>query len=303
MNTQLAFELAQQWLSDECLILDTETTGLGEDAEIVEIAIIDSRGTVLLDSLVQPVRPIPFDASAIHGISNEMVKGAPRMSELLHQINRIISGKTLVAYNADYDVRLLHQSLEMCGFGDSSFGDREIALHTVKIGCAMKAYARWNGTVRHGSGDYKWHKLTDAASYCRVELAGDAKAHRALADCQLTLGVLRHMTNYVDTIRAERYGQQWCISRDIGQPQRVGVQCDTACSFFDVEVGRLFERRRGFELFATSVNGELSFCLDMDVFSARALQLMFPALKLVPIEPTQAQAALTHEAQEQEAAL
>ena len=43
---------ATSWLDDDCLTLDTETTGLGEDAEIVEITVIDCNGTPLMNTLV-----------------------------------------------------------------------------------------------------------------------------------------------------------------------------------------------------------------------------------------------------------
>lgn len=59
--------LAQQWLDDNRLFIDTETTGLGDDAEIVEICIIDSHGFILLNTLVKPTKPIPDEAIAIHG--------------------------------------------------------------------------------------------------------------------------------------------------------------------------------------------------------------------------------------------
>lgn len=61
--------LAQQWLDDNRLFIDTETTGLGDDAEIVEICIIDSHGFILLNTLVKPTKPIPDEAIAIHGIT------------------------------------------------------------------------------------------------------------------------------------------------------------------------------------------------------------------------------------------
>ena len=57
---------ASAWLLN-CAILDTETTGLYDDAEIVEISIIDENGGVLLDTLVKPLKPIPAEATAIHG--------------------------------------------------------------------------------------------------------------------------------------------------------------------------------------------------------------------------------------------
>ena len=53
---------AQGVLADPATIfLDTETTGLDAYAELVDIAVVDAAGRVLLDSLVRPRRPIPAD--------------------------------------------------------------------------------------------------------------------------------------------------------------------------------------------------------------------------------------------------
>lgn len=57
------------------LILDTETTGLDGDAEVVELAVIDCAGSVPLDTLVRPIGPIPVEAAAIHGITDAMLLG------------------------------------------------------------------------------------------------------------------------------------------------------------------------------------------------------------------------------------
>ena len=71
-----AAQQAQRWLDATPVFLDTETTGLNDLAEIVEISILDDDGLVLLDTLVRPRRPIPADAIRIHGIRNEMVAEA-----------------------------------------------------------------------------------------------------------------------------------------------------------------------------------------------------------------------------------
>ncbi|HHJ4165905.1 TPA: exonuclease domain-containing protein, partial [Raoultella ornithinolytica] len=60
---------ARYWLEEGFLFIDTETTGLGEDAEIVEICIIDSHGSIMLNTLIKPTKPIPDEAIAIHGIT------------------------------------------------------------------------------------------------------------------------------------------------------------------------------------------------------------------------------------------
>ena len=93
------------------VILDTETTGTLEYDEIVQVAILSSDGKTLMDTLVQPTQPIPFDATAIHGITNDDVEDAPQFPEVYEKIKEIIHEKRLVIYNSQFDVRLIQQSL------------------------------------------------------------------------------------------------------------------------------------------------------------------------------------------------
>jgi DNA polymerase-3 subunit epsilon len=74
---QQAVQLARHVISQNPVYLDTETTGLEKSDEIIEISIIDAAGQVLLNSLVRPSKPIPMNATAIHGISNDQVQKAP----------------------------------------------------------------------------------------------------------------------------------------------------------------------------------------------------------------------------------
>ena len=53
----------------DVLILDTETTGLGLEAEIIEIAVIDTAGAVLVDTVSLPQDDVPKAASGIHGLT------------------------------------------------------------------------------------------------------------------------------------------------------------------------------------------------------------------------------------------
>src|SRR5687768_16062348 len=62
------------------VFLDTETTGLGRDAEAVEVAVVGVDGSIVLDTLVRPAQPIPPEASAIHGILDVHVDAAPGWS-------------------------------------------------------------------------------------------------------------------------------------------------------------------------------------------------------------------------------
>jgi DNA polymerase III epsilon subunit-like protein len=166
---------------DAALILDTETTGLNSDAEVVEIAIINMKGELVYQSLVCPHSPIPEEVIAIHGITNEMVATAPRWTEISDRVHQLCrQAHQVIVYNIDFDPRILSQS-------DCLWGLKGNRWQRLPFECAMLNYAEYIGESGNHHG-YRWHKLTDAA-----ERAGyrPTNAHRAEADCQMTLAVLK----------------------------------------------------------------------------------------------------------------
>lgn len=167
----------------EFLILDTETTGL-HDGEIVQIAIINSAGETLLDTLVKPAQAIPDDATRIHGITDDMVKDAPIWPQITGHIESIVSGKELVVYNAVYDRKMMHKSQERHNLPKIEW--KEISF----FHCAMDAYSEFYGEWNNYHGNYRWQKLLVAAARCRVNVEN---AHNALGDCLMTLGVVKAM--------------------------------------------------------------------------------------------------------------
>lgn len=176
-------KVINELLDDRCVILDTETTGLTDTAEIVEISLIDSKGNVLLDTLVKPKRKMRADnkAIAIHGITNEMLENAPKWDELHETFCNLISGKRVVVYNANYDLRVLNQTAEKYGLGIPDFRPE----------CAMMIYGVWEGTKSEYGKGYKYHKLENAARKVGIKVNG--QSHRALTDCLTTLGVLQKL--------------------------------------------------------------------------------------------------------------
>lgn len=169
------------------VVLDTETTGLNE-GEIVQIAIINPEGRVLLDTLVKPVRGIPAEAQRIHGIGLEMVKDAPRWNVVVPEIMKAITGHDVITYNATYDRRMFHQAGEALGLEKIAW--KEIA----HWHCAMLAYAEFYGEWDSYHGNYRWQRLGIAARDCMVEVKD---AHSALGDCLMTLGVIRYMLAHI----------------------------------------------------------------------------------------------------------
>jgi DNA polymerase-3 subunit epsilon len=168
--------------SGDFVILDTETTGLDHNAEICQIAIVDSSGNVLLDTLVKPRRPIPVEATRIHGINNDDVKDAPAWINVNEKVWDLIHDKTVIVYNADYDFQLLAQSEKACKpLATSDW-------HTIKRECAMLKFAEIKGDWNDYHGNYRWQKLDTAARYYGLPVNA---AHTALGDCLTTLAVCK----------------------------------------------------------------------------------------------------------------
>ncbi|WP_213714982.1 3'-5' exonuclease [Cedecea lapagei] len=176
-------ERAKDWLDADRLFIDTETTGLGDDAEIVEICIIDKNGFIMLNTLVKPTKSIPAEATAIHGITDEMVMYAPTWKDIHGAVVSLFFEYGFVIYNADYDSRLICQTAKLHGLDNDGFG-HFVSEHSE---CAMMLYAEYRGEPGRFNG-YKWHKLVDAAAHEAVVVEG--KAHRALVDCKMTLGLV-----------------------------------------------------------------------------------------------------------------
>lgn len=188
VKTDAPMRLAQSWLDSNALILDTETTGLHDTAEIVDIALIDCSGAMLLDTLVKPTRPIPLEAQHIHGITNAMVSGAPTWADIHDRFCQILDGRPVVVYNREYDHRLLRQTMIL---------HRLHVADLSRMECAMLAYAEHRGDWNNYHGNYRWHTLINAAKHSGVRVEG---AHRAKADCLMTLGVIRAMADPLNII-------------------------------------------------------------------------------------------------------
>jgi DNA polymerase-3 subunit epsilon len=180
-----AIQVARQKLLLQPLYLDTETTGLGRDSEIVEICILDDQGQVIFESLVRPLRPIPPDAIQIHGITNAMVKDAPDWISVWSTVEPILAGRHVGIYNAEFDLRMLqqtHQNYRMRWPHDLPF----------QPFCIMRLYAQYYGEWNSQRGSYRWHSLDVAGRQCRIPLPN---SHRARDDTLLARAILHHIAN------------------------------------------------------------------------------------------------------------
>jgi DNA polymerase-3 subunit epsilon len=97
-------------LSRPLLGLDLETTGVDSAARIVEIGLeimIPGRPVKEYRTLVNPGCPIPPDATAVHGITDEMVADAPRFEALADNLLKGFTEADFAGYNVRFDLRTM----------------------------------------------------------------------------------------------------------------------------------------------------------------------------------------------------
>ncbi len=176
--------LKQVVLDGRFLVLDTETTGLDNDSEIVEVAVVNAQGVPQLMTFVRPTRPIPAEATVVHGITNEMVQGAPSWMDVRLVLARLLKGQEVIVYNAGYDLRMVLQTDRAHGLPAYSWLADARAWW-----CAMQEYAVFHGEWNSYRRSYRWQSLSDAARQCGIKV----NTHRALGDCLATLEVLKRM--------------------------------------------------------------------------------------------------------------
>jgi DNA polymerase-3 subunit epsilon len=101
--------------------LDLETTGTDAAKDrIASIAAVINEGgsasDVWLEELINPGIPIPAEATAVHGITNEMVAGKRTFKQAASTIHAFIRGCDLAGYNLlNYDLPLLWEEFHRVG--------------------------------------------------------------------------------------------------------------------------------------------------------------------------------------------
>lgn len=107
--------LASSRLADlTCVVFDTETTGLSDRDRIVQIAGLRlARGRLTgerFETLVDPGRPVPPTSTAVHGITDAMLRGAPDLTAALVAFQHFCEGSVLIAHNAPFDMGFLRRA-------------------------------------------------------------------------------------------------------------------------------------------------------------------------------------------------
>lgn len=162
------------------VVFDLETTGLSPERDaIVEIGalrVVD--GQVVeegrFESLVRPLNAagellrIPWHAQRVHGISDEMVRGAPHLADVLPQFLDFVGTSPVVAHNAGFD----------CGFMRAAARRHGLVWSPPQEHCTVQL-------SRRAFPGERSHKLDLVAQRLGLSFAPGGR-HRSIGDVQVT---------------------------------------------------------------------------------------------------------------------
>jgi DNA polymerase III epsilon subunit family exonuclease len=181
-------------LIDDCAfaVVDVETTGMravgGDRITEIAVAVVHGRRReIVFDSLVNPERPIPRAVRAITNITNEMVRYAPRFSEVAERLLAALAGRVFVAHNARFDWNFVSAELRRSRdltLDGTRFCTVRLARRLVKgvRSCGLDNLCRFFGfhnEARHRAGG---DALVTAELLCRLLSLARAEGARTLQD-------------------------------------------------------------------------------------------------------------------------
>jgi DNA polymerase-3 subunit epsilon len=131
-------------IAPEIAFVDLETTGTTPTGDrVTEIGIVRVSDGELVDewsTLVDPECPIPEEIQALTGITNAMVRGAPRFGELAREVLERLSGRLFIAHNARFDYGFLKNEFRRLGMA-----------FTAEVLCTVRLSRRlYPEAARHG---------------------------------------------------------------------------------------------------------------------------------------------------------
>jgi DNA polymerase III subunit epsilon len=164
------------------IVFDTETTGImpGDGHRIVEIGAVEMVNRVVtgrtFHTYIDPERPMPKDAQAVHGLSTAFLTGQPVFEMVINDFLGFIGDSPLVAHNAAFDMEFLNWELKRARL---PIIPHDRAIDTLELSRRINPGAK--------------HTLDALCSRYGIDLSGRSK-HGALVDAELLARVYVELT-------------------------------------------------------------------------------------------------------------
>ena len=157
------------------VVCDIEATGLDEDKEIIEIALItyeDGRITDVYETLINPLRSIPEYIKDLTSISTRELSEAPKFYEVAEAIKMRVENSIFVSHNTDFDYHLLRKKFLEMG-----------EVIKLKTFCTFKV-------AQHEIPGLRSYNLDSLCNFFRIK---NTERHRAIGDAKATLELFKEL--------------------------------------------------------------------------------------------------------------
>lgn len=162
-----------QNLDDTYVVFDIETTGLSKEKEMItEIGAVKVADGKIIDrfsTFVNPQRPISAEITKLTGITDDMVKDAPTIENVLPEFLKFCEDTVLVAHNASFDTGFIRIAAERARLGEL----HHTIVDTLELARALLP-------------ELNKHKLDIVCEHLGITLNGH---HRAVNDAEATAEV------------------------------------------------------------------------------------------------------------------
>ena len=157
-------------------VVDIETTGNGyKGQKITEISVFLFDGEKIIDeftSLVNPEQAIPYFITNLTGITEAMVRTAPKFYEIAKKVAEITKDAIFVAHNVNFDYNIIRDEFKSLGF---DFKRKKLC--TVRL----------SRKIIPGLSSYSLGNI------CTAEGIEIAARHRAKGDAEATVELFRRL--------------------------------------------------------------------------------------------------------------
>ncbi len=252
---------------DEYVAFDLETTGLSSaNDRIIEIGAVVMKNGEELDrfqTFVDPQRPLEKKIVELTGITDEMLKGAPKIEEVLPEFLKFVNGRVLVAHNSDFDTGFIRAACARQGLpytytaADTLILSQNMLpqLNKFKLDIVSNALSL---------PDFNHHRAADDAVTCGLIM------HRLMArmEEELDIHTLQEINGRMTTLRAkgritDRHARHIIIlaKNQIGLRNLYHLISDSNLKFFKrvprIPKSELLELREGLIIGSACEAGEL----------------------------------------------
>lgn len=164
-------------LLSDYIVFDIETTGLDSSYdEVIEIGAIkvkNNKTVSKFNSLVKPKNEIDEYITELTGITNEMVKDAPTIEEVLPDFMDYIGNDILIGHNVNFDINFIYDNL-----------------YRNKLDVLTNDFIDIMRISRKLLPELPHHRLIDLAKYFKIDSTNN---HRSLKDCEITMNVYENL--------------------------------------------------------------------------------------------------------------